>query len=95
MKPKKIKVKAPRRVTLGFEKYSHLPPAIVDGKFVAPVESYVWAWRLRGGHKPSWYKCKVMKVTEAVDVDLWDEVAGQWFCFNTTATTLPDVRLSA
>lgn len=93
-KPKKPKVPAgPRRKTIPFEKYSHLPPAIVDKKFIAPVGAMVWAFRHRGGQKPSWYPCKVMSIDEK-GVNLWDEVAAQWFCFDPTADIVPDVRLN-
>jgi len=90
-KPKKQR--EPRRMTIGFEKHSHRPPAIVDHKFIAVAGSMVWTWRLRSGLKPSWYPCKVVTVEEK-HVSLWDEVAGQWFCFDPTAETVPDVRIN-
>jgi hypothetical protein len=87
------KPRAPRRVTLGFEKHSKNLPAVVDGKFLGAPGTIVWAWRERGGWRPSWYRCQVVRVAEK-HVELWDEVAGQWFCYDPTAERLPDVRLS-
>lgn len=91
-KPKQPRVLC--RKTVSFEKHNSKPPAIVEGKFTAPIGSIVYAWRLRGGQKPSWYPCEVIKVTDTF-VELWDQVAGQWFCFDPSASETPDVRLSA
>ena len=85
--------RAPRRMTVAFEKHSGRPHAIVEGRFVAPKGSTVFAWRLRAGRPPSWYTCEVGTVEERY-VMLWDVDAGQWFCFDPSATDVPDVRLS-
>lgn len=95
MRTKKPKQpRAPRRTTVGFEKHSGKPPAIVDRKFIAPEGSVVYAWRTRSGCKPSWYRCQVIKVADDY-VQLWDELFGQWFCFNPQDPVVPDIRLSA
>jgi len=75
------------------ERGAKLPPAVVDGKFIAPVNSKVYAWRERSGYKPSWYRCKVIRVADN-NVELWDEIAEQWYCFNPSVPVVPDVRLS-
>ena len=67
-----------------------MPHAIVDGKVVANVGSIVYAWRLRSGYKPAWYRCKVIRSAEKW-LELWDEVAEQWYCFDPTSAP-PDVR---
>lgn len=85
--------RAPRKLTVPFEKHSADPPAIVEGRFVATVGARVWAWRTRSGCRPSWYPCKVMKVSDKA-VELWDEAAEQWYGFDPTASNAPDVRLS-
>lgn len=95
MRTKKPKQpRAPRRITVGFEKHSGNPPAIIEGKFIAPKGSRVFAWRMRSGCKPSWYECEVHGVADD-HVQLWDITAGQWFCFDPSAKEVPDVRLSA
>lgn len=90
-KPAPIKVREPRKVTVPFEKYEGLPKANVDGKFLAPVGSHVYAWRVRTGERPSWHTCKVIRSSPDY-VELWDDTLGQWFCFNPQLPTVPDVR---
>lgn len=88
--PKKAREYKPQPVR--GDKYALLPPAIVEGKFLVGPEGYVYAWRVRAGQKPGWYKCEVRGV-EPNYVSLWDTVLQQYFCFDPTAKEIPDVRI--
>jgi hypothetical protein len=94
MKNKKPRVRMPRRVTVPFEKHANLPPAIVDGKFVAQPGTYVWAFRHRAGCKPSWHRCKVMRVDDKV-IETWDETLSQWFMLSADLTGAPELRIAS
>ena len=92
---KEKKARAPRaarRIDADNVKYQALPSAIVDGKFIAVPEQTVFVLRYRN-RKNSWHRCTVRKF-EGTFVQLWDEILGQWFCFDVPAENLPDVRLS-
>ena len=93
-KPAPIKVRAPRKATVPYEKYAALPNAIVDGKFLAEPKARVYAWRERTGEKPSWHTCTVVRVSPDY-VELMDDTLGQWFCFNPAAPVVPNVRMEA
>lgn len=69
---------------------SLLQPAIVEGKFVVPVDGKVIAERFRGG-KITLVYCSVRTIEENV-IHLWDETNQQWFLINLEQA--PDVRIA-
>lgn len=92
---KEKKVRAPRakrRINADSPKYQALPPGIVDGKFLGVKGQTVFVLRHRD-RKDSWHKCSVMNADNGY-IQLWDELLGQWFCFDVPAAEYPDVRLS-
>lgn len=92
-KEKKVRgPRAARRILADDPRYTNLLPAIVDGNFIAPKDSTVHVIRHRNG-ADVWHRCTVMKIT-GTWIELWDELLGQWFCFDTSEKQLPDVRLS-
>lgn len=87
-----IKVRAPRRTTVPFERHAGLPSALGGGKFLVAPEQRVYVWRALTGEKPSWHTCRVVRAAPDY-VELWDETRDQWFCFDPQACTVPDVRV--
>ena len=93
---KEKKARAPRaakRIKAESPKYQMLPSAFAEGKFLGVKGQTVFALRHRD-RKDSWHKCTVMKTDDGC-IQLWDELLGQWFCFDVPAATLPDIRLSS
>jgi len=84
--------RAPRCIKADNPKYQALPSAFADGRFLGVKGQTVFVLRYRD-RKDSWHKCTVMKTDDGL-IQLWDELLGQWFCFDVPAATLPDVRLS-
>ena len=75
------------------DKFDALPPAIIDGKFIVEPKGYVNVWRTRSDRRDGWYRCEVVSVTPDY-VSLWDTIAQQCFCFDPTAQSIPDVRVT-
>lgn len=91
-KDKPVKVRQRRARAVPFDRCAALPVAIVDGLFLAPPTTRIYAWRTRSGERPKWHTCKVVR-TAPEYVELWDETLGQWFCFNPKAPDVPDIRM--
>ena len=85
--------RAPRRIKAESPKYQTLPSAFAEGKFLGAKGQTVHALRYRD-RKDSWHKCTVMN-TDNGYIQLWDELLGQWFCFDVPAPTLPDIRFGS
>jgi hypothetical protein len=81
MASEKRKTEEPKRKLSKAVKIATLPDAVVDGKFIAKIDSELVIERTRSG-KIVVCICVVKKIEDTGLVHVWDDSLGQWYAFS-------------